>query len=140
VRLLIDMNLSPDWCPVLRAHGWDAVHWLTLGDPRAPDTDVMERARSEGRVVLTHDLGLAAILAQARAPGPSVVQIRAQGILPAQFAPILIPVLKRYEQEGPYRSEIATLVGKELHRHLPGAAAGGGSAENSSTAPTASAA
>ena len=27
VKLLPDMNLSPDWVPVLERHGWEAVHW-----------------------------------------------------------------------------------------------------------------
>ena len=27
------MNLSPQWVPVLRKHGWEAVHWSTIGDP-----------------------------------------------------------------------------------------------------------
>ena len=29
VKILIDMNLSPDWVPVLKRHGWSAVHWST---------------------------------------------------------------------------------------------------------------
>jgi predicted nuclease of predicted toxin-antitoxin system len=34
VKVLIDMNLSPDWGPVLLRHGWLAIHWSTVGDPR----------------------------------------------------------------------------------------------------------
>ena len=26
VKLLVDMNLSPDWVPVLKSHGWSVVH------------------------------------------------------------------------------------------------------------------
>ena len=25
VKLLVDMNLSPDWVPVLKSHGWSVV-------------------------------------------------------------------------------------------------------------------
>ena len=35
MRLLIDMNLSPDWVEHLEARGFDAVHWgaiLTIDD------------------------------------------------------------------------------------------------------------
>jgi predicted nuclease of predicted toxin-antitoxin system len=45
VNLVIDMNLSPEWVAVLRRHGWDAVHWSTVGNPRATDPDIMARAR-----------------------------------------------------------------------------------------------
>src|SRR5947209_937682 len=29
VKVLIDMNLSPDWVAVLQRHGWPAIHWGT---------------------------------------------------------------------------------------------------------------
>ena len=28
VKLLVDMNLSPNWVPVLKSHGWSVVHQL----------------------------------------------------------------------------------------------------------------
>jgi len=37
-RLLVDMNLSPGWIPLLLAAGHEALHWSEVGDPRAPDT------------------------------------------------------------------------------------------------------
>ena len=40
-RVLVDMNLSPEWIPVLRSYGWDAVHWSAVGDPRARDAEIM---------------------------------------------------------------------------------------------------
>ena len=40
-RLLVDMNLSTEWIPLLRAAGHEAVHWSEVGDPRAPDGDLM---------------------------------------------------------------------------------------------------
>ena len=30
VKLLIDMNLSPNWTPFLTSHGWWAVRWSTI--------------------------------------------------------------------------------------------------------------
>ena len=29
LRLLIDMNLSPAWAPVLRDAGFEATHWVS---------------------------------------------------------------------------------------------------------------
>lgn len=34
VSILIDMNLSPDWCNVFSQHGWSSVHWSTMGGRR----------------------------------------------------------------------------------------------------------
>ncbi len=51
VKLLVDMNLSPDWVPVLKSHGWSVVHWSTVGDPRASDRTIMEWAAKHEYVV-----------------------------------------------------------------------------------------
>jgi predicted nuclease of predicted toxin-antitoxin system len=37
MKLLVDMNLSPKWCSVLQAEGWDTVHWSDVGTASAPD-------------------------------------------------------------------------------------------------------
>jgi hypothetical protein len=47
-RLLVDMNLSCEWIPLLRAAGHEAVHWLEVGDPRAPDVVLMQWASVRG--------------------------------------------------------------------------------------------
>ena len=54
--ILVDMNLSPDWVAFLQSHGHTAVHWSTVGDIRALDPEIMEWARNNGHIVLTHDL------------------------------------------------------------------------------------
>ncbi len=61
--LLIDMNLSPRWIPLLVAAGFAAEHWSNLGPADAADPDLMAIARERGMVVLTHDLDFGAILA-----------------------------------------------------------------------------
>jgi predicted nuclease of predicted toxin-antitoxin system len=99
MKLLIDMNLSPSLCPILQEEGWDAIHWSQVGRPSAPDDEIIELALKENRVVLTHDLDFGTILAMAHAAGPSVVQVRTQDVRPQALAPILILLLRRYEQE-----------------------------------------
>lgn len=93
------MNLSPRWCGILQAAGWDSVHWSQVGAVTAPDHELMQWALDEQRVVLTHDLDYGAMLAATKATGPSVVQVRTQDIRPTSLAPMLIPVLKGYENE-----------------------------------------
>jgi predicted nuclease of predicted toxin-antitoxin system len=96
MRLLVDMNLSPDWCEVLRRAGWDSVHWGAVGAPDAADRDLMAWALREGYVVLTHDLDLAAILASTGSRGPSVIQVRAQDVTPSALAALVVRVLERH--------------------------------------------
>lgn len=63
MKLLVDMNLSPDWVAVLRAAGWEAEHWAQVGNPRATDTEIMAWAEERGWVVFTHDLDFGSLLA-----------------------------------------------------------------------------
>jgi predicted nuclease of predicted toxin-antitoxin system len=76
VKVLVDVNLSPGWAAVLAAHHIEAVHWTSVGDPRATDAELMGYARDHGYVVFTHDLDFGTLLALTRARGPSVVQVR----------------------------------------------------------------
>ena len=63
MKILIDMNLSPDWREILARHGWEAVHWSSVGKSNAPDKTILQYAMDNGYVVLTHDLDFGAILA-----------------------------------------------------------------------------
>jgi len=36
MRLLVDVNLSPEWITELDRHGYRAVHWSTVGDRPRP--------------------------------------------------------------------------------------------------------
>lgn len=82
LKLLVDMNLSPEWVPALGSHGWLAVHWSTVGDPGASDMDIMDWAAAHQYVVFTHDLDFGTMLALSQEAGPSVLQIRTQDTLP----------------------------------------------------------
>jgi predicted nuclease of predicted toxin-antitoxin system len=99
MKLLVDMNLSPEWVPVLQAAGHDAVHWSTVGDIRAADTQIMAWARQEGRVVFTHDLDFGTILALTRETGPSVIQVRTQDVTPSAIGSIVLTALRQFQNE-----------------------------------------
>lgn len=95
--ILIDMNLSPEWAPRLRAAGWQGTHWSEIGDPRASDAEIMLYAKANGMVVLTHDLDFGALLALTHAEGPSVLQLRGANVLPEMAARTIVNALKANE-------------------------------------------
>ncbi len=125
VQLVIDMNLSLEWVTELARHGWSAVHWSAIGDPRAEDSVIMawaqaipraamnetfclaDRSRDQsiicgrgqynGHVVLTHDLDFGALLALTHATGPSVLQVRGQDVLPEDIGPLVVAALRQHE-------------------------------------------
>ncbi len=76
MRFLIDMPLSPALAPWLRQQGHDAVHAGEASLERASDAAIIERARREGRVVLTADLDYPRLLALAQALGLGLILFR----------------------------------------------------------------
>ncbi len=99
MQILVDMNLSPQWCPALKKRGHPCIHWSSVGDPRAADDVLMRWARANGFVVLTHDLDFGTALALTRAAGPSVIQVRTQDVMPSVLAPRLADILDRYADQ-----------------------------------------
>ncbi len=98
MKLLVDVSLSPAWVDFIERAGWKAVHWATIGDPRAKDRVILGWARTNNHVVFTHDLDFGAILAATRAAGPSVIQIRTQDVLPDRQGMLLVAALRKYER------------------------------------------
>lgn len=99
MKILIDMNLSPDWREILAKHGYEVVHWSSVGHPTAPDKTILQYARNNGYVVLTHDLDFGAILSATGSMSPSVIQIRTQDVLSERFQSLLLNALRQFESE-----------------------------------------
>ena len=99
IKILIDMNLSPSWVDLFASEGWSAVHWSTVGDPCAPDRIVMGWAAANGYVVFTHDLDFGTALALTHETGPSVLQVRAQDVLPDHIGSLVIAALRQHDAE-----------------------------------------
>ena len=90
MKILIDMNLSPDWAPFLVDQGFQAVHWSKIGRPSVPDSEIFEYASRNQFVVFTHDLDFGMLLALRKSSGPSVLQIRSQDVLPAAVGELVV--------------------------------------------------
>lgn len=65
---LIDMPLSQELAVWLARQGHDAVHAVELGLDRAADSENIEYAHNENRIIITADLDYPRLLALAR-PG-----------------------------------------------------------------------
>lgn len=96
IKLIVDMNLSPRWVPLLQSEGIEAVHWSTIGSPGAADSVIMSYARDRGYAVLTHDLDFGAILAASGGNAPSVIQLRTQDVFPENAGRIIIAALRQF--------------------------------------------
>ena len=119
MKILVDMNLSPDWVAVFIENEFEASHWSTIGDPRAEDSALMDWARANGHVVFTHDLDFGTLLALTQAESPSVIQACTQDVTPAHLSGMVIAALRNYESLLKSGALITLDEGKSRVRILP---------------------
>jgi predicted nuclease of predicted toxin-antitoxin system len=99
MKLLVDMNLSPDWVAVLEQAGWKTIHWSDIGNPRAADPEIMTWAKQNGHVIFTHDLDFGTMLALTQAEGPSVIQVRTQDVTPTAIGKLVVNALRQFQPD-----------------------------------------
>ncbi len=79
----------------------------------------MKYARENGYAVFTHDLDFGAMLALTQAESPSVLQVRAQDVLPKSIGQVVITILRKYQSELEQGALIVFDKAKERVRILP---------------------
>ncbi|HEX7136928.1 MAG TPA: DUF5615 family PIN-like protein [Vicinamibacterales bacterium] len=99
MKLLIDMNLSPEWVSFLSGKGIEARHWSELGRHDAPDAEIFAFARDQGYVVFTHDLDYGHLLAATNARGPSVIQVRTQDPTPPAIGQHVVSAVTQLQKQ-----------------------------------------
>jgi predicted nuclease of predicted toxin-antitoxin system len=94
MKILVDMGLSPGWRDIFEREGIEALHWSTVGNPKASDREILAWARENGFVVFTHDLDFGHLLALTHATGPSVIQVRSEDVLPEKIESVVLGALR----------------------------------------------
>jgi predicted nuclease of predicted toxin-antitoxin system len=99
MKVLVDMNLSPDWTHFLGASGYETVHWSDVGPTHATDHELMRWAIANDHIVLTADLDFGAILAMTQGTKPSVVQVRSEILSPRAIGGAVVRALGQAHRE-----------------------------------------
>jgi predicted nuclease of predicted toxin-antitoxin system len=76
MRLLIDNALSPQVAANLAEKGYDVVHVRDIGMQAAKDEEILERAGSDDRIIVSADTDFGTLLALRMADNPSFVLLR----------------------------------------------------------------
>ena len=76
MRFLADAGVSPKTVEFLKQLGHDAIHVRALGLQKTPDHQLVERARTDGSVLVTFDLDFGDILALGVLDKPSAIILR----------------------------------------------------------------
>jgi predicted nuclease of predicted toxin-antitoxin system len=93
VRLLIDENVSPIVGQALRVAGHDVIAAADVC-PGAPDDEVVARATSQRRILVSEDKDFGNLAFQRGLRPPGLVLVRLAGCLPAEKAARLADALK----------------------------------------------
>ncbi len=95
MRFLLDMPVSFLLLDVLKAHGHEGVHAHQIGKDRAPDDELLEIARREGRVIITADLDFPRLMALSLVAGPGLILFRGGNYSDREMGELLARVLDR---------------------------------------------
>jgi predicted nuclease of predicted toxin-antitoxin system len=98
LRFFADMNLSPKTVADLRRQGWDIIRTSQILPMNASDSEILNRARQENRVIITQDLDFSALLALGGYIQPSLITLRLSVSDPDIVTQRLIAVLPQIEQ------------------------------------------
>lgn len=77
-----DMGISPRSTAFLNAPGHNATHLVQEWLATLPDSEILDKARREDRILLTHDLDFGELVAASGATLPSVVIFRLKNMQP----------------------------------------------------------
>jgi len=113
------MPVTPQAVAHLEARGHDAVHVSAVGFGEQPDSEILERARVEDRIVVTADLDYPRLLALLKLDRPGVILFRGGSYSDAEMLALLDRVLA---QAGTVDLESSITVVDQhriRHRRLP---------------------
>jgi predicted nuclease of predicted toxin-antitoxin system len=119
MRFLADTGLAQSTVAFLRAEGHDAVHLRDQGLQQSEDIEIVQKARAEGRVILTHDLDFGRIVALGGTRVPSVITLRLSDMRPNQVNQYLIAVLERFTEQLEMGALVSVTDGGIRVRSLP---------------------
>ncbi len=119
MKLLLDQGLPRSSVGMLHELGIDALHTGECGLARAPDSDIIDFARREGRIIITLDADFHALMALGGATAPSVVRFRVEGLQAKGLVELLTRVLERCQDDLGKGALVSVMPGQIRLRRLP---------------------
>ncbi|SRR6266508_2998836 len=97
MRILADENVAGEIVEALRQRGHD-VGWIRADAPGSADSEVLRRAASEERIVVTFDKDFGELAFRFRLPAASgIVLLRVAALSPSRLASIVVGALESRE-------------------------------------------
>jgi len=99
LRFIADVHISPLTVAALRSNGYDILRTTELLPATAPDSNILEIARIEARIIITQDLDFSMLIALAKYNQPSLITLRLSSAKPDVVTQKLLIVLPNLQGE-----------------------------------------
>lgn len=119
MKLLLDQGLPLSAAALLRDVDIDTIHVGEIGMSEAEDTDIIQQARDEGRIVVTLDADFHALLALNVATTPSVIRIRIERLRAQALTDLLLTVIAECAEDLEQGSAVTVEPSRIRIRRLP---------------------
>jgi predicted nuclease of predicted toxin-antitoxin system len=119
MKLLLDQGLPLSAAALLRDQGIDTLHVGEVGMSEAEDSDIIQRARAEARIVATLDADFHTLLALDTAIAPSVIRIRIERLRAQALTDLLLVIMAECEEELAQGSAVTVEPSRIRIRRLP---------------------
>jgi predicted nuclease of predicted toxin-antitoxin system len=119
MKLLLDQGLPLSAAALLRDAGIDTLHVGEIGMSEAEDADIIQRARSEARIVATLDADFHTLLAFDGAIAPSVIRSRIERLRAQALTELLLKVIAECEEDLEQGAAITVEPSRIRIRRLP---------------------
>ena len=119
MKFMLDMGISPKTALSLRNLGYDAIHLHDLKSDRSTHPAVMQMARNEERILLTHDLDFGELIAASGANAPSVIIFRLRNMNPKNVNRFLSGIITEHRDALGKGAIISVTEGQVRVRLLP---------------------
>ena len=96
MRFIADMGISPKTIRFLGGLGHKAIHLHEQGLDRLEDSEILRKARTERRIVLTHDLDFGELVAAGKTRLPSVIVFRLRNMHPSRVNLYLTQIIDKH--------------------------------------------
>ncbi len=119
MKLLLDQGLPRSAAILLSEAGIDTMHVANIGLSAADDTDILQRARNDERIVVTLDADFHTLLALSAAATPSVIRIRIERLRAQVLANLLLRVVGEFAEDLKQGAIMTVEPSRVRLRHLP---------------------
>jgi predicted nuclease of predicted toxin-antitoxin system len=119
MKLLLDQGLPRSAATLLSEAGIDTIHVAEVSLSAADDTDILQRAREDKRVVVTLDADFHALLALSAATSPSVIRIRIERLRAQALTNLLLTVLGEVAEDLEQGVVVTVELSRVRMRRLP---------------------